>query len=572
MGTPAITTDAAGITETTARKTSGVVDKLIAPDAVAGDDRIVHIPTAKVVPHPRNRKIHDEDVADLLAAFKSGVPILNALGVTAAADWNEGKPDDLKAIKADEFIITAGGHRRLRAAELAGLKTVPCIVRSTFAGAEGRKAALLENLQRLDLDPFEEAEAFSELTGEYKVSQRDLAAGVGCNQSHVSKRLKLLKLPSLVRERVRLGQLTLADAIALAGVVDNKPVFEAALTMVNEWRYSGDQAVKRAQREHDEQVAYDRKVAELSAAGVPLLKSGQHPQWYPSGRSTPTRIEGLKLNADKHATEPCHAAYLDHGNNVILLCATPGNHLKAGSSALKLSKSVETEVAGGRSGSDAAVRRERNDLKKLWPGRAAIARQIVHRQVELEADVERELVARGTVGLAFHGEGRADTWKVARDFAMPVEPFDSYPNEEATDELIRRLPRDAVARLMALTYFECRIRSHYKTWGTDGRFYLDLLTQHGYTLNHLETKKLGKPKADRAPQQCDVCKTTEADFAPGVTWISPNVCSGCADAQENGWVACLDCDHGEPREDCDCTHCFCAAEADEPTTAEAVSA
>src|SRR5947209_6189400 len=101
--------DATGISDSAAAKTAGVVDTLIAPDVAAGADRIVHIPVGKIVPHPRNRKILDDDVADLVAEFKAGVPILNALGVTAAADWNTGKPDDLKPIQSDEFIITAGG-------------------------------------------------------------------------------------------------------------------------------------------------------------------------------------------------------------------------------------------------------------------------------------------------------------------------------------------------------------------------------------------------------------------------------------------------------------------------------
>lgn len=532
--------DADGITDASAAKTSSVVDTLIAPAVAAGEQTIVQIPVGKIVPHPRNRKILDEDVDDLVASFKAGEPIINALGVTAAADWNAGKPDDLKPIQSDEFIITAGGHRRLRAAELAGLKTVPCIVRATFAGAEGRRAALLENLHRQDLDVFEEAEAFAELVAEpYKMSQRELSTvvfGKVNQQSHISKRLKLLKLPSTVREKVRLGQLHISDALALAGVVDNKPVFDLAMTKIDQWHMDAERAVRVSQQEYDTKVARQRVAEQLAADGVRLLD--RRPSWYAASTKEPTRLEDLKLDAVKHLGEPCHMAYVDDGSlrgdvQAVPVCEKPGRHIKAGESKLKVRKTIEDQLARrGRNDAEADARRERRDHKKLWPARAVIARQVAFDD-QLDEKVDAELITRGVLGNTFDDAGSADTWK-ALCAIVGVDDLPGYPNEDAREQLTRRFPARTVQRLVALSFFEARLRSTWKTWGSDGKYYLDLLADHGYQITQLEKKKLAGPKPRTLTSCCRVCGTDEPPA--GVTWVDADLCSACSDAQEAGWV------------------------------------
>lgn len=587
--------DADGITDAAAAKTASVVDTLIAPDVAAGGDRIVHIPVGKIVPHPRNRKILDEDVDDLVASFKAGEPIINALGVTAAADWNTGKPDDLKPIQSDEFIITAGGHRRLRAAEIAGLKTVPCVIRATFAGADGRRAALLENLHRQDLDVFEEAEAFAELVAEpYKMSQRELSTvvfGKVNQQSHISKRLKLLKLPTTVREKVRLGQMKIADALALAGVVENRPVFDLALTKIDQWHMDAERAVRVSQQEYDAKVSRQRIAEQLAADGVRILD--RRPAWYLASTKEPTRLDELKLDAGKHAAEPCHAAYVGDGHigetQAMLVCEKPGRHVKAGESKLKVRKPIEEQlVRRGRGDADADARRDRREQKKLWPARAVIARQVAFDD-QLDEKAEAELITRGVLGNTFDDAGSADTWK-ALCAIVGVTDLPGYPNDDAREQLVRRFPARTVQRLVALSFFEARLRSTWKTWGSDGKFYLDLLAGHGYQVAHIETKKLAGAKPRTLTSGCRVCGTDEPPA--GVTWVDADLCSACSDAQEAGWVEgpqpievprpyqqvddeqgfieCLECEHGQPTEGCDCTSCFCnPANVDEPAAVPA---
>lgn len=585
MSTPAITADAAGISDTGKSRTSGVVDRLIAPDAASTPDSIVHIPIKYVVPHPRNRKILDGDVDDLVAEFKAGVPMLNAIGVTAAADWNATRPAELKEIGPLEFIITAGGHRRLRAAELAGLSTVPCVVRADFAGVNGRRAALLENLHRQDLDPFEEAEAFTELTSPpYKLSQRELASIVGVNQSHISKRLKLAKLPTAVRASVRVGKHTIADAVALARIVDQGPIFDAAWKQMQQSNWiSGERAVDEAIRSHESIVKRTKALEELKAAGVAVTE--QRPSWWADSRAKPTTLEALKLDTAKHADLPCHAAYVGQAGDVELICSCPGNHIGNGAK-LKLSARVATQI-NSRGGNDqeAKQRQERRELKKLWPGRATVARQIIFGEVELDKEHARQLSLRGLMGAAFHLEGgRAEPWKALRDLIGPrMGELGDYPQRHHTTELARRLPVDVLQRLVALTYFEGLCRSHWRKWDDENRWYLDLLAAHGYEIQPLEQRKLakvGQPDEDEQPQ-CHVCMATALDV--GATWITNNLCSGCSDAHDAGWLdghtdpeveasataiaegRCAECEHAEPTDDCSCAHCYCnPANVDEP--------
>jgi ParB/RepB/Spo0J family partition protein len=583
--------DATGISNGDRSKTSGVVDLLTAPAVAIGDHTVVDIELKWIVPHPRNRKILDEDVADLVAEFKAGIPILNPLGVTAAADWNAGKPADLKEIGPLEFIITAGGHRRLRAAELAGLKTVPCIVRANFAGVDGRRAALLENLHRQDLDPFEEAAAFEELTGEpYKLSQRELASIVDVNQSHISKRLKLLKLPSTIREKVRLGKMTIADAMTLAGVVDNKAVFDVAMKQLDRGYYgSVENVVRTAQREHDQAAARGKAVQAVTVAGGRLIDRA--PSYYAVSKNEPSLLEDLKLDVDKHSTEPCHAFYVrttyDGKAQTETVCDKPGRHVKTGDSKLKVRKSIEEQLTSRTRGGDAEAKKraERRELKKLYPARCAIAKQLVLGQTELSVDAERELVARGVIGSLFHSDGRKETW-TAIVAVTGIEDLEKYPTEKATDELMRRLPMRAVQRAIAIGYFESRIRSSCLAWNTDSRYYLELLEQHGYTIDRLEKAKLRSIKAGSQPaQECRVCHSSQ--LPAGVTWVAEDLCSGCSDAAEAGWVEvpapsddaaltavaegrCAECEHAEPTTGCTCPTCFCnPANVDEPSEAVA---
>lgn len=111
------------------------------------------------------------------------------------------------------FQIIAG-ERRWRAAQLAGLHEVPTLVRG-LSDADAMAGALVENLQRKDLNAIEEAEGYRRLGTEFGLKQDQLARAVGKSRSHVANTVRLLNLPSPVQEEVRKGSLSAGHARAL---------------------------------------------------------------------------------------------------------------------------------------------------------------------------------------------------------------------------------------------------------------------------------------------------------------------------------------------------------------------
>ena len=111
------------------------------------------------------------------------------------------------------FEIIAG-ERRWRASQRAGLHDVPVIVREVD-DKEALELAIIENVQRVDLNPLEEAQGYEQLIEQFSYTQQDLAQVIGKSRSHVANTLRLLKLPREVREMVSNGQLTAGHARTL---------------------------------------------------------------------------------------------------------------------------------------------------------------------------------------------------------------------------------------------------------------------------------------------------------------------------------------------------------------------
>ena len=106
------------------------------------------------------------------------------------------------------------GERRLRAARLANLSTIPVVVRQTNSTLSAQ-AALIENVQRVDLNPLEIAKALKQLMGEFGFNQEDLAGKIGKKRSTVANYLRLLNLPSLLQESISKGCITMGHAKAI---------------------------------------------------------------------------------------------------------------------------------------------------------------------------------------------------------------------------------------------------------------------------------------------------------------------------------------------------------------------
>ncbi len=132
--------------------------------------------------------------------------------------------------RGDSYILIAG-ERRLRAAGMAGLKTIPAIVKD-FPADQVMAIALIENLQREDLNPIEEANACRMLLQEYGITQEELALRLGKSRSSIANSIRLLSLDPLVQNYIEEGVLTAGQARPLLALADGARQREVASQVV----------------------------------------------------------------------------------------------------------------------------------------------------------------------------------------------------------------------------------------------------------------------------------------------------------------------------------------------------
>lgn len=178
--------------------------------------RVQYIPLGRIRPNPQQprRSFDEEGLAELAASIRS-CGILQPLTVRRAGDGYE----------------LVAGERRLRAARIAGLREVPCLV-AQVGEEDSALLALMENLQRRDLDCWEEAQAIARLISRYGLSQEEAARRLGRAQPTVANKLRLLRLPEDVRALLRENGLTERHARALLRLQDPEVQRRAAGDMM----------------------------------------------------------------------------------------------------------------------------------------------------------------------------------------------------------------------------------------------------------------------------------------------------------------------------------------------------
>lgn len=168
-------------------------------------NKVIEVEIEKIKPNPyQPRKNFGDDIFGLAESIKEN-GILQPLSVR----------------KQEDTYILIAGERRLRASKLAGLSTVPCIV-IDMTERNSALMALLENIQRKDLNFFDEAEAIEQLLDFYGMTQEDAAARLGKSQSAIANKLRLLKLEKDLRIKINEYGLTERHARALLKLTDKQ--------------------------------------------------------------------------------------------------------------------------------------------------------------------------------------------------------------------------------------------------------------------------------------------------------------------------------------------------------------
>ena len=184
---------------------------------------LTEIPIEQIGPGPfQPRKQIDESQLNELAQSIKAQGVIQPIVVRerAIADSHTGV----------RFEIIAG-ERRWRATQIAGLESIPAVIR-TIADSEAVAVALIENIQRENLNPLEEANAFQRLIIEYEMSHQEVANSVGRARASITNALRLLDLPSSVQELVNKKMLTMGHARALLSIGDRGMQLEVANLIV----------------------------------------------------------------------------------------------------------------------------------------------------------------------------------------------------------------------------------------------------------------------------------------------------------------------------------------------------
>ena len=257
------------------------------PEATAGE-KLTEVDIARIQPSPyQPRRSFDKEKLEELAAS------IRASGII--------QPVVLAKEKNGSYSLIAG-ERRWRAAQLAGLHRVPAVIRD-LPDEKKAEYALIENIQRQDLNPVEEALAYQTLLETFKLTQEVLAERVGKKRSTIANLLRILKLPAPVQASIEDGRITLGHAKILSALDNGESVLELAREI--EQREMTVRALERRLRQPGKQ----RKIADPDV----FLKDGEERLSKKLGTSV--RIKGTPWAGD-------HSDSISFKRSVNCLCLT----------------------------------------------------------------------------------------------------------------------------------------------------------------------------------------------------------------------------------------------------------
>lgn len=452
------------------------------------DPELRSVPIAKVTPGENIRNALGD--LDELAASIGAVGILEPLVVVA---------------HGSRYVVIAG-HRRLAAAKKARLAEVPVIVRDKGAAGSAIEIMLIENLQREDLPPTDEAEAFRKLIDDHGYTHKKLGDRVGRSQGHISKRLSLLKLPVKAKEAVDSGGIRMEDALELtklsaAPTVVNKIVQQAGQG------YKVDRLIDREIQELEREKKIAETTAQLQSAGTKIVgwMQGSYGTQKLKGEAVPVRNDSsswhahVQMKPDIHAKEPCHASAIDQrSGEAFPVCTKPKNHAEAkafvpeggfttSSGSRHPGKLSDKEKAARKAKRDhnAAVREAEAErwefLRGLFGRRVAAGHRDAALRFVVEAWGNRE------VGTSYSAVGRS-----ACELLGVKPSANSYGDRAPLLRLIDRKPDDAlrIALAIGIGAFEDGIRMDVGNgWSgswTRSRPYFAWLKDQGYKASEAE--------------------------------------------------------------------------------------
>lgn len=210
-------------------------EKQAQPDLASepGADHLIHLELDQIQPNPDQPRHHIDE-----AGLKGLAQSIQANGLLQPLLVSSGSEGGYHLI---------AGERRWLAARMAGLKAVPCLLKEA-APADRLALALIENVQRQDLNAIEEAQAYARLVEEYGLTQEEIARSVGRDRATVANYIRLLKLPEAVQGDLIEERLSMGHARALLALVESQPKLLAARAKILHRRLNVRQTERLVER------------------------------------------------------------------------------------------------------------------------------------------------------------------------------------------------------------------------------------------------------------------------------------------------------------------------------------
>lgn len=247
------------------------LEALIPQEKEKEERRVVEIPLAEIRPSPfQPRRRFDDTALDDLAASIRGHGVLSPVIVRQTTDGYE----------------LIAGERRVRAAERAGLERVPAVVREA-SSAQMLEVALIENLQREDLNPIEEAGVYHRLVEEFGMTQEEVATRVGKDRASIANTLRLLKLPARIQGDMIEGSLSAGHGRALLALENRAIQLKVRASIIKRSlsvratelfvkRLKAVPAEKpRGAAQHPELASVEERLRRALASKVRIVRSGR---------------------------------------------------------------------------------------------------------------------------------------------------------------------------------------------------------------------------------------------------------------------------------------------------------
>jgi ParB family chromosome partitioning protein len=422
------------------------------------------IPVEAISPSPLNPRSDLGEIGELAAS-------ITTLGII--------QPLTVRPADNGRYLLVAG-ERRYAAALAAGLTEVPAIVRE-IDDKTALEIALVENCQRRDLDPSDEARAYRQLISEHGYTQRSLAKQIGRSQSHIAKRLALLELPEEIRHEVDSGGITLPDAAALARLAKYPERLE--VTHKQARTYGGIEAAVREQlRQQEAEAAAKKALKDLRSKGVTVLDWPKVGYWSREQARPVSYLAGV--DEDAHTIEPCHAASVNPAGEVVWICTDPGRHPRP--EPIWSPPEISEEQQAERE----AERLHREALNAAGDARRSFICKLLTQRIakgEVLSYVARIFVSTGD-RLAW--EDYEEAWGLLDVAGQEVSDGDDA--HKALESYAARGPEEAARAglALALAIGDGFLDSTWSTDWTRARVHLEFLQRHGYILSDAERQEL----------------------------------------------------------------------------------